>query len=884
MSYPPQPPRWARGFLAWFCHPAYVEEIEGDLYEEFMDNMEARSLRYARWMYGWTVLRSLRLYMFLDRDMYLINPNLLAMLKNYWHTAIRSLQRQKLSTTLNILGLVSGLTASLMILLHINYELSYEKGYANTDHIYRVVRTGVERSWAPVSLPVSEEIGNFIPEVKKSARFYPSGEKVFRYVGKDDQARIFEEKTGYFADPEALDIFSLELVAGSNTSLTEPGQILISEEMAGRYFGEEEAVGKSITDLKNQVPLRVAGVFQKPDFPTHLQFDYLEPMATFLKFLPEEWQQKRNWGAAFTYLLTEKSASVDYLQTRTAEFAREFHKEELASMPPEQTPDFGYRLQPLQDIHLRSHLEQEMGVNGDIRYLYIFGTVAIVILLIASFNFVNMSTAQAFRRMREVGVRKVLGAGRPQIRLQFLTEAVILTFGSGILAVALLVLLLPYYNDLSGHQLGLATLLQPKYLLALVGILLAIGLFSGLYPSLFIAGFGILTALRGKSLPRSGTAFTRKALVVFQFAISMGLIISTLLVYQQMQFFQDKDMGFEKEQIVAVKLNGDLKREVAQNIEVIKNTLMSNSMIEQVSAMSNLPGQRFSVESLVPVGMSDEEIQNLPLLRFVRAEQSFLETMDIGLLEGNNFRQVDDSLAPGQFLINKMAADALNLENPIDQEVVSYRGRQGRIIGIVEDFHFASLHSPIEPLVIELAPDWSSYLLVKANTQDLSSLIAFLRKNMIELAPDQLFSYTFLDEQLAQLYAAELRIRQVFTLFASLAILISCLGLFGLTAYSTQTRLREVGIRKVLGAKVSGIMLGLSRDYLWLLLAAALTAWPLSYWLMNEWLSGFAYRIDIQPLVFVLSTLLVVSIAGVSMSYHTLKGAHCNPVQVLRGE
>jgi putative ABC transport system permease protein len=884
MSHYPDPPRWAHRFLGWFCHPDYAEEIEGDLYEEYMDNLEERGLSYARWTYAWTVLRSLRLYMFINRDTSLLNPNFMDMLQNYWRTANRSLRRQKLSTTLNVLGLVSGLTASLMILLHIQFELSYEKGYAHTDHIYRVVRTGAERSWAPVSLPVSEEISNFIPEVRKVARFYPVGAKVFRYVDDNAQARIFEEKAGFFADPEALDIFSLDLAAGSTASLSEPGQILISEEMAKRYFGDEEAIGKSITDLKNQAPLRVSGVFRKPDFPTHLQFDYLEPMATFLKYLPEAWQQNRNWGAAFTYLLTREDASQAYLQARTAEFAREFHKEQLASLPPEQAPDFSYRLQPLQDIHLHSHLEQEMGVNGDIRYLYIFGTVAIVILLIASFNFVNMSTAQAFSRMREVGVRKVLGAGRAQLRLQFLSEALILTFGSGILAAALLILLLPYYNELSGHQLSLLSLIQPDYLLAFIAILLIIGLFSGLYPSVFIAGFGILTALRGKSLPKSGTAFTRKALVIFQFAISMGLIISTLLVYQQMQFFQDKDMGFAKEQVVAIKLNGELKREVVQNIEVIKQTLMGNSMIEQVSAMSNLPGERFSVESLVPTGMSEEEIQDLPLLRFVRADQSFLETMNISLLEGNNFRQIDDSLAQAQFLINRKAAEALNLGNPVDREVVSYRGRQGRIIGIVEDFHFASLHSPIEPLAIELAPDWSNYLLVRANTQDLPGLLSFLQESMMKLAPGQLFSYTFLDEQLEQLYAAELRIRQVFTLFASLAVLISCLGLFGLTAYTTKARLKEVGIRKVLGARVAGIMLALSKDYLWLLLLASLIAWPGAYWLMNGWLSNFAYRISIDPGVFLLATLLVLLIAGISMAHHILKGARSNPVYVLRDE
>jgi putative ABC transport system permease protein len=884
MSHHPDPPRWASRFLGWFCHPDYAEEIEGDLYEEYMDNLEEHGPGYARWFYAWTVLRSLRLYMFLKRDNYLLNPNLMDMLQNYWRTANRSLRRQKLSTTLNILGLVCGLAASLMILLHINHELSYEQGYANAERIYRIVRTGVERSWAPVSMPVAEELSNYMPEVQKIARFYPTGEKVFRFVDEDGQARIFEEEAGFYADPAAVDVFSLEIVAGSIASMDEPGQMLISEEMAQRYFGQEDAIGKTVTNLRSQAPLRIAAVFRKPDFPTHLTFDYLEPMATFLNFLPEERQQNRNWAAAYTYLLTDENATETYLQSRTTAFGNEFHKEQLASLPSEQNPDFKYVLQPLTDIHLHSQLEDELSVNGDIRYLYIFGTVAIVILLIASFNFVNMSTAQAFRRMREVGVRKVLGAGRSQLCLQFLTEAIILTLVSGLLAAALLVLLLPYYNDLSGHQLSLAALFQPTYLLAFLGILLTIGLFSGLYPSVFIAGFGILTAIRGKSLPKSGTAFTRKALVLFQFTISMGLIISTLLVYQQMKFFQDKDMGFAKDQIIAVKLNGELKREVARNIEVIKNNLMGNSMIEQVSSMSRLPGQRFSIESLVPVGISEEEMQELPLLRFVRADQSFLETMDIALLEGKNFRLIKDSLAQGQFLINRSAADALALENPIDQEVVSYRGKQGHIIGIVEDFHFTSLHSPIEPLVIELAPDWSNHLLVKANTKDLSGLITFLQDKMMDLAPGQLFSYTFLDDQMEQLYAAELRIRQVFTLFSSLAILISCLGLFGLTAYSTQTRLKEMGIRKVLGAKVLGIMLGLSRDYLWLLLAATLVAWPLSYWLMSEWLSGFAYRIDIQPVVFVLSALLVVIIAGLSMSYHTLKGARCNPVLVLRNE
>jgi len=541
-------------------------------------------------------------------------------------------------------------------------------------------------------------------------------------------------------------------------------------------------------------------------------------------------------------------------------------------------------LQPIKDIHLRSNLEKEISANSNINNIYIFSIVALFILLIACINFINLATALAFKRMREVGVRKLLGAERAQLIFQFLGESFIVTIISTLVAIVLIYLALPAFNNITGREVAFVQVFNPFFLLVLLAVIVGVGLLSGLYPAFFVSGFKPVKSLKGQKDPNSNAAMVRKGLVVFQFVVSVFMIFSTIIILQQMNFFKTKDLGFDANNVVSVNLYGNLKNRFVQNTEALKNELERSTDVESVSLVSQLPGQRFGMEYIIPIELLNEEDLEVPTIRVLRADNDLINALSINMKDGRNFNESEGDKS--SIILNQAAVEALELETPLGQQlVVASDQYAGEVVGVTENFNFASLKNKVEPLAITNNPLKSSKLLIKVREgANMRTALEYIEAKMDEFAPGYLFMNSFLDAELAKQYREEATISQVFNFFSILAILISCLGLFGLSAYSTELRIKEIGIRKVLGASIINIIGTLSKSFVALVLIAMVIALPLGYLAMNEWLQDFANRIAIQWFVFIISGVVALLIAFATVSYHAIRAGRANPVKSLRYE
>ncbi|MBO9204964.1 MULTISPECIES: ABC transporter permease [Niastella] len=803
------------------------------------------------------------------------------MLFNYIKTACRHLWKNRTFSAINIAGLSISIACALFILLHIKNELSYDKGYSKSDRIFRITleNTGEgERHWAPISFPAGVEMKQYFPQIEKVARFYrPYPYQVFSYSSAKGAVNRFEEKAGFFADASAIELFDLTLIKGNaQTALSETNSIIISEKLAKKYFGNEEPLGKIIQEDLNKVPLKVTGVIKSFPFPTHLQFDYLLSMPTIHRYIDDRSLENKTWSAFYTYVLLNGKSSKTIIESRMPEFILGYYRS-TGETPRAILGSRKLHLQPVSAIHLHSKLEKEMYANSDIRYVYIFSVVAIFILLVAAVNFINISTALAFNRMKEIGMRKVAGATKQQLIRQFLGESFLTTMLSTVVALCLVKTAMPLYAWLTSRDMQFNELLTWSNLTVLVLLILCCSLLAGVYPAWFVARFNPINALKGKKNNRFSLNFVRKGLIVFQFAVSVFMIFSTIIVYKQLQFFHNKDMGFDKEQVVAVTMYGPMWRHFGALINDIKK----NPAISHYSVVSTLPGDRFSMQPFYPVTANKDDDQ--PSCRIMQADERLLPTLQIGLKDGRNFFNQFPEIKHSEFIINEAAAKAFRLKNAVGEKFILDRDT-GEVVGIIKDFNFASLHSAIEPLVIKYDPFQANYLLVKVQPHEMQATLKFLEADIKSLLPESNFTYTFIDEKMNRLYEAENQLSRVFKVFAAFVIFIACLGLFGLSAYSTQLRTREVGIRKVLGASVSNLTILLLKDFILLVLGGMVIAWPFGWWAMNQWLDGFAYRIHIDGWVFTLSGVLSVTGALATVSYQAIKAALLNPALSIKAE
>ena len=791
------------------------------------------------------------------------------MFQNYLKIAFRNIKKHKGYSFINIFGLASGIACCVLILLYVQDELSYDGYHQNAERVYRLVND-FNFQGSPAASPIihaswGKAIAEDFPEVETVIRFKRHWTpRLIRYQDK----QFYEEKF-LWVDPEVLNVFSWELAQGNpQTVFSEPFSVVLTHEMAQKYFDDENPLGKTI-NFHQQQDYKITGVLKKIPEQSHFKFGFLASWSSL-----GENTLNNSWP--YTYFLLHHDASVEAFASKLPVFLDERfgNANQLNSYNPQ--------LQRLTDIHLHSHLLYEMESNSDIAYVYIFSVVALLILGIACFNFMNLATARSANRAREVGLRKVLGAQRFQLIKQFLGESLLFAVFALLLAIAIVELFLPLFNSLTEKAIDIDYFGNLLLFSGLLGTIVIIGIVAGSYPAMFLSAFQPVKTLKGsRNAGATGRSPLRKMLVVLQFGITVFLIIATLMIDNQLSFISNTRLGFDKEQIIVVPTR---TAAVRQHIETIKAELLRNPNIANVSFATNMPGEipSMPIMPVVPEGTRREDAKTLST--FV-VDHDFIKTLDIEISEGRGFSRefAGDTSA---FIVNEAAAASFGWENAIGKtlEIPNFQ-RKGQVVGVVKDFNFTSLHSKIEPVVIHVGPPgWFAVFAVKTLPNNIPGTIQFLEKTWQQLAPDLPFSFSFLQDDLNTLYQAEKKIGQIFHLFSFLAIFIGALGLFGLASFAAEQRTKEIGIRKVLGASVAGLIHLLTKDFLILVALSNLIAWPLAWLAVNAWLQDFAYRVDINLWIFLLSGGFVIAIALLTISYQTIKAALANPVKALRYE
>lgn len=802
------------------------------------------------------------------------------MIKNYCKIAWRNLVKNKTFAFINIVGLSVGLTCFMLIAAFVYDELSYDRYSAQASQLYRVGihldANGGTTDFPMVDAAVGNGIKETFPEVLASTR-YQGGPALFV---KYNDKQFKEEKTVYL-DSNFLNTFSIPLIEGDqHTALNEPMTVVISNTTAHKYFGTETALGKTLT-VGNE-GYKVTGVYDKVPDNSHFHFDMAMSSASIRRNYAETWSNVTH----FTYLVLQPGTDAAKLEAKLPQVVSKYVVPEIqqdmgVSLAEAQKSisTFRFYLQPITDIHLRSHTKYELEAGGDSNYLYIFGALAIFILLLACVNFVNLSTAAASKRAREVGIRKVMGSLRGQLVIQFLAESLLLSFIATIIALGIVYALLPAYNNLAGKQISFGFFLTPQALLAAAGVCMLVGILAGIYPSFFISAFKPIRVLKG-ALTGQRRSILRSSLVVFQFTVSTALIIATIVVYRQLDYMQNKKLGYNKEQVLIIQDTYSL----GNNQRAFKQQLLQDTRVQSASLSSSVPainrmdGTQIYAKSLNP-GDARNEIQT----GIYRVDYDYLPTLGMQLAGGRNFSKdfPSDSAA---VLVNETAVKELGITgNPIGRTIVRSGRREFTIVGVVKDFHFASARQKIAPLLMLLSNNGGT-VIAKIKTPDIKGFLADVKQQWASFGAEAPFNYTFLDDRFTALYAAEEKTGKLFTLFAILSILIASLGLFGLVAFTTEQRTREIGIRKVLGASVQQVLLLVSKDFLYLVLIAFVIAIPTTWWTMTKWLDDFAYRTTISWWIFGAAGIMALLVAILTVSAQAVKAALSNPVKSLRSE
>jgi putative ABC transport system permease protein len=816
------------------------------------------------------------------------------MLKNYLRIAIRNLAKYKFISFINIFGLTVGLACCLLILTYILHETSYDKYNPQASRIYRVTRSFnndqgvISLHLGAIAPPFGPLLKNDFPDIQQVTRLLPIGYQMpMRYEDK-----IFNEDNLFFADSSFPGMFDVTLLKGNpRTALTDPFSMMITSAVARKYFGDADPINKVIR-MNNQFDVKVTGVFQPFPSSAHLHPEVLLSFNTLKNdAVYGEKMLQTNWGnnAFYTYILLPEHYPAASLEAQFPAFLdRRMH-------PDGQPSDFKSSkysrlfLQPLTDIHLHSHLDEEIEENGDAGRITVFGAIALFILLIACINYMNLSTARSSLRAKEIGIRKVSGALRQEIIVQFLSESILLSYLALLLALGLTFLTLPALNSVTGLQLSIQSLLHPGLLAILLLTPLLVGLLSGLYPALFLSSFQPSKVLKGLLKVGSGNISFRKVLVVTQFAITIVLLISTAIVFQQLHYMQNTSLGFDKDHIVTLRFNEGLNN----NFESFRNSLLQDPHIRQVTRSSRIPsGRLLDDKGAASLDLGDSLRPVSAAIKYVAVDHDFISTYSIPIVAGRDFSR-DYATDTNSFLLNVAAIKALGVRHP--QEIIgknfNYGDLMGKIIGVMADIKFESMHQAIVPLILFIPRDKNPAntfanisIKIAGNQENITAALAHLEKTWKTYLPEVPFDYNFLDEKFQQLYQSEQRQGTLFTAFSGIAIFIACLGLLGLSAFSISQRIKEIGIRKVLGASTTGLVRLLSVDFLRLIALAALIAFPIAWYAMHNWLSDFAYRISIQWWVFGLAALLAAVVALVTIGFQALKAALANPVKSLKSE
>ncbi|MGB2763215.1 MAG: ABC transporter permease [Candidatus Aminicenantaceae bacterium] len=785
------------------------------------------------------------------------------MLKNYLKIALRNIKRHKGYSFINIVGLAIGMACCILILLWVQDELSYDRFHENADDIYRVIQdinfTDHSTTWTITQGPLGPSLKENFPEVINATRITGRGLRL-TYKKKN-----FDEDVG-MADCSIFEMFTFPLVKGDpSTALSDPFSMVMTEEMAKKYFGDEDPIGKTIK-ADNQWDFQVTGVLKKVPRNSHLQFDFLIPFifGRELNYTVDRWGNSQ----FRTYVQLPKGVPAQEVIQKISGYLYE---------KPTIEKDARLNLQPLTRIHLHSNYEFD-SAHGDITYVTIFSIIAFFILLIACINFMNLATARSGNRAREVGIRKVVGAYKTDIIKQFYGESILLAFIAQIFALIMVWLLLPAFNNLSAKELSMNITGNLLVLLGLLGIALITGIISGSYPALFLSSFHPVRVLKGSSFSGSKGSLFRKILVVFQFSLTILLIICTTGVYNQLTYMQNRKLGYDKEHMIYM----GMRREMQANFESVKNELLQNPNIVRVTASSNVPtyGYSFSNSLWRWEGQNPDEET---LMRAVFINLDYFKTFGMEVIEGRSYSKEFSTDATESIIVNEEAVKAMGMESPIGKRL-SLGEDNFKIIGVVKNYHFRSLRQKIDPLILIYDTESSWILFAKLKSENIPKTIGYIENIWKKFTPGYPFNYRFLDEALDRLYRSEQRIGTLFKYFSGLAILISCLGLLGLASFMAERRTKEIGIRKVLGASVSNIILLLSKEFTKWVIVANIIAWPVGYFAIKKWLQSYAYATNIVLWSFILSGVVALLIALVTVSYQSIKAALANPVDSLRYE
>jgi putative ABC transport system permease protein len=792
------------------------------------------------------------------------------MLKNYLKSAMRSLARQKLYTAINVLGLAIGLAACLLIIGYVNNELSFENCHQNKDRIYRIdgmyALGNSQVSMASIMPAVGPAVRGAYPEIERVVRIRRLWTVPIEFI--DDG--ISEEREGLAAEPDLLNIFTLPLREGNpQTALEAPFSVVISEELAKLHFGEQSALGRTIR-ARDEFDLQITGVFQKIPANTQLRTDLFVSYSTLEKI----GMDTQSWTELFqdyTYVLLREGADPSEVEQKIPALLRQNLDEDKAK-------NYMLQLQPLKRIYLYSNLSYELSPSGDPVYLYLFGCVAFLILLIACINFINLSTARVSHRLREVGVRKVLGALRFQLVKQFLSESMLLTVAAMVFGIALFEMAKPRLEAFIEQQLEINVWSDPVLLLSMFAMIIIVGVLSGSYPAFVLARFQPSFILRGEILGTRSKSFLRRILVAFQFVIAIALLCVTFAVYKQINYALTSDLGFDNKNMLLINAEEEVS---ADKQNLVKEEILRSGIALSVTVTDCAPGE--PRHSLYGLRAENRLEQDPTLLHGMRVDQDYLSTFGVQLVKGRDFTGEFMADAGNSILINQATAREYDIEEPIGFKF--YLGDKAyEVVGVVKDFYSHSFHEQIMPMALFAATKDRRLIAAKLPPDFSSHTIAEIEGIWNRIVPEVSFEYSFLEDVMSENYRDDKRLGILFTIFSLLTVFVACLGLFGLAAFSAERRTKEIGIRKALGASVTGIIRLLCREIVVLVVIANAVAWPVAYLAIDRWLETFAYRTNITLTIFILSGLLVLFIALATVSYQSIKAALANPVDSLRYE
>jgi len=802
------------------------------------------------------------------------------MLKNYLTTALRSLLKNKLFSLINIMGLAIGLACFTLIILYVQNELSYDRHHDSAENIYRLSLMGnmAGNSFhaAVTGGPVGEIMESEVPEIVEHVTLYKS----YRPVLLEVNEHKFYQDGIFYADSNFFNMFKYEFLSGDpSTAISQPNSVVITETMAKKLFGDQNPMAETIR-LSNKRSLVVKGIVRDPVHRSHLNFNLMASLSTFRS-------DDRMWGFVNNLFTLITQNYVRVIPGTSRDELIEKITPVVNSQLNDDAQDESMRLtiipQRITDIHLHSKLLHELEDNGNISRVYIFSAIAFLVLIVACINFVNLTTAKSSKRALEVGVRKVFGASRKLLFRQFIGESLIIAFISLLVAILLIEFFMPFFENLAGIEFGSNWLSDWRFLLALIGIAMFAGLLSGSYPALFLSAYKPIRVLKGDTFRGGNRSFFRNAMVVMQFVISVFLIFSTLTIYRQLEFLQNKDIGINKENVVILPLRGS---DLAGQYEIIQDEMRLLPGVKDVSASSAYLGNFEQRRTFYPEGTPR---QSAYMINNVQMDYNYLEMMNAKLLMGRPFnenRQLDSNAV----IINQSLMKKLEWDDPLGKHIYipigdsAYGDRPLRIVGVVKDFNFASLHNPVDPLIISLEPARFRYLNVKINSQNIPAILQMIENKWKEFTSEQPFDYFFQDARFDSFYVAESRMTNLFIYFSVLALFIAATGLFGLALYTTERRTKEIGIRKVFGGTVRQILKLLTKEFVRWVIVANLIAWPLGWYFMHTWLQNFAYQTNIAWWIFVLSALLSLVIAIITVSWQSIRATMKNPVDALRYE